>query len=141
MKTRLNSQLPTGLCLRFYYSTRIFTSRELQVECGVLNSIGRGVFIGVPGAITSLIKSEIRQLLAGRPSHVVGLPWGSASTDSRPWVTFLHLLETHGRLQSRADRPPTGPTRQWPLHTASSCQVHSSGDTNFGRIPHFHVIS
>jgi hypothetical protein len=38
----------------------------------VLNSIGRGVFIGVPGAVTDLIKSVIRQVLADRPSHVAG---------------------------------------------------------------------
>jgi hypothetical protein len=46
-----------------------------------------------------------------------------------------------GRLGSLAGRPPTGPTRQWPLHTASSCQVHYRGDTYFGRIPYFIVIS
>jgi hypothetical protein len=53
-----------------------------------------------------------------------------AITDSNRRVPFYYLLEsittkeTHGRLQSGADRPPTGPTRQWPLHVASSCQVH-----------------
>jgi hypothetical protein len=39
-----------------------------------------------------------------------------------------------------AGQPPTGPTHQWPLHTASSYQVYSWGDTYFGRIPNFLVI-
>jgi hypothetical protein len=95
------------------------------------NSIGRGVFIGVRGAITDLIKSVTCQVMAGRP-------WSVASTNSRPCVPFYCLLEsvtakeTHRRLQSGAgrlgslvSRPPTGPTCPWPLHTASSCQVHS----------------
>jgi hypothetical protein len=64
----------------------------------------QGVFIGVPGAITDLIKSVIRQVLVSQPSHMAGRPWGAASTDSRPRVTFHYLLkslttkETHGRL-------------------------------------------
>jgi hypothetical protein len=53
----------------------------------VLNFIGRGVFIGVPGAVTDLIKSVIHQVLAGRPRHV-------ASIDSRPRVSFHYLLES-----------------------------------------------
>jgi hypothetical protein len=59
--------------------------------------------------------------------------------------TYLLYLE---RLQSGADWPgslagwpPTGPTCQWPLHTASSCQVHSGGDTYFVTISYFLVIS
>jgi hypothetical protein len=55
---------------------------------------------------------------------------------------------THDRLQSGADQPgslagqpPPGPTGQWPLHTASSYQVHSQGDTYFSGIPIFLVIS
>jgi hypothetical protein len=54
----------------------------------------QGVFIRVLGAITDLIKSVIRQVLAGRPSHVAGQPWGAASTNSRPRVPFHHLLES-----------------------------------------------
>jgi hypothetical protein len=113
----------------------------------------QGVFIGVPGAITDLIKSVIHQVLAGWPSHMAGRPSSAASTNSRPWVPFHRLLEsvitkeTHGRLQSGAGRPgslagqpPTGPTRQWPLHTTSSCQVYSQGDTYFCRVPNFLVI-
>jgi hypothetical protein len=114
----------------------------------------QGVFIGVPGAITDLIKLVTCQVLAGHPSHVVCQPWSIVSTDSRPRVPFCHLLEsitakeTHGRLQSGAGRlgslvgrPPTRPSCQWTLHMASSCQVHSWGDTYFGRIPYFLVIS
>jgi hypothetical protein len=104
------------------------------------------VFIGVLGAITNLIKSVIHQVLTGRPSS-------TASTDSRPRVPFHRLLErvtakeAHRRLQSGASQPgslagqpPTGPTHQWPLHMASSCQVYSQGDTYFGRIPNFLII-
>jgi hypothetical protein len=88
-----------------------------------VNSIGKGVFIEVPGAITDLIKSETCQVLVGQPSHVAGQPWSAASTNSRSRVPFYRLLEritakeTHGRLQggagqpgSLAGRPPTGPT-------------------------------
>jgi hypothetical protein len=114
----------------------------------------QGVFIGVLGAITDLIKLVIHQVLAGRPSHMAGKPWGVASTNSRTWGPFHCLLDsvtakdTHGRLQSGASRsgslagwPPTRPTHQWPLHPACSCQVYSRGDTYFGRITHFIVIS
>jgi hypothetical protein len=52
------------------------------------------------------------------------------------------MKPTHERLQSGVDRlgslavrPPPGPTGWWPLHTTSSCQVHSRGDTYFGGIP------
>jgi hypothetical protein len=55
---------------------------------------------------------------------------------------------TRERLQSGADRPgglasrpPPGLTSQWPLHTVSLCQVYSQGDTYFGGIPNFLVIS
>jgi hypothetical protein len=102
-----------------------------------MNTISRGV-IRVPGAITDLIKSVTCQVLAGQPSHVAGWSWSAASTDSMTRVPFCRLLESvttkenHERLQSGADRPPTGPTRQCPLHVASSCQVHFLGDTYFG---------
>jgi hypothetical protein len=112
-----------------------------------------GLFVGVQG-VTSLIKSVTGQVLAGWPSHVVGRPLSVSSTDFKPRVPFYWLLESvtakesHGRLQSGADRPgslvsqpPIGPTCQWPLHMASSYQVHFRGDTYFGRIPHFLVIS
>jgi hypothetical protein len=47
----------------------------------VLNSIARGVFIGVLGVVTDLIKSVIHQVLAGRLRHVAGQPSSTASTD------------------------------------------------------------
>jgi hypothetical protein len=81
-------------------------------------------------------------------------PPSPASTDFKLWIPCYRLLEsvpvnqTHKRLQSGADwlgslagQPPPGPTGQWPLHNASSCQVHSCGDTYFGGIPIFLVIS
>jgi hypothetical protein len=46
-----------------------------------LNSIGKGVFIGVHGGVTNLIKSVTRQVLAGRPSHVASRPLSLASTN------------------------------------------------------------
>jgi hypothetical protein len=78
-----------------------------------MNSTDKGVFIGVLGAITDLIKSVIRKVLAGRPSHVAGRLWVLASTDSKLRVPFHHLLEnvttkeTHRWLQSGAGRPTT----------------------------------
>jgi hypothetical protein len=55
---------------------------------------------------------------------------------------------THERLHSGASQPGglaswprPGPTGQWPLHTSSSCQLHSKGDTYFGGILIFLVIS
>jgi hypothetical protein len=99
-----------------------------------------GVFIGVQGGVTDFIKSVTRQVLAGRlPSPV--------STDFKLRIPCYRLLEsvpvkqTHERLQSGAGQPPPGPTSQWPLHTASSYQVHSCGDTYFGGIPIFLLIS
>jgi hypothetical protein len=95
-----------------------------------LNSISRGVFIGVLGVVTDLIKSVICQVLAGQPSHVASQPSRVSSTDSRPQVPFHRILEsvtakkTHRGLQSGAGRPPTRPTSPWPLHTASSGQVY-----------------
>jgi hypothetical protein len=52
----------------------------------VLISTGRGVFIGVQGGVTDMVKSVIHQVVAGQPSHVASRPCGSASTD------FLHRL-------------------------------------------------
>jgi hypothetical protein len=83
--TQLDSRHLIGLRLHFYYKTGTFSSGEPQVGCGVLNSIGRGAFIGVSGAITDLIKSEIHQVLAGRP-------WSVTCTDSRCQVPFYRLL-------------------------------------------------
>jgi hypothetical protein len=93
-----------------------------------------------------LIKSVTCQVLVGRSSHVAGRPPSLASTDFKLQISCYCLLErvpvkqTRERLQSRASRPPLGPTSQWPLHTAFLCQVHSCGDTYFGGIPIFLVI-
>jgi hypothetical protein len=100
-----------------------------------------------------LIKSVTCQVLVGQPSHVVGRSPSPASTDFKLQIPYYRLLEsvpkkqTCERLQSGADRPgtwadqpPPGPTGQWLLHTASSCQVHSRGGNYFGGIPIFLVI-
>jgi hypothetical protein len=68
-----------------------------------MNSIDRGVFIRVLGAITDMIKSVIHQVLAGQL-------WSVAATHSRPRVPFHRLLESvttkeaHRRLQSVASQ-------------------------------------
>jgi hypothetical protein len=98
-----------------------------------------------------LIKLVTRQVLAGRPSHMAGWPPSPSSIDFKLWISSYHLLESvpmkqtcemlqsgAGRLGSLAGRPPTG---QWPLHTTSLCQVHSCGDTYFGGILIFLVVS
>jgi hypothetical protein len=124
-----------------------FISGELQVEYVDLVSTGRGVFIGVQGWVTDLVKSITCQVVAGWPSHMADRSWISASTDLQLGIRLYRLLEsvivkpTHDRLQGGADRPPPGPTSQRPLDTASSCQVHPRGDTYLGGIPNFLVIS
>jgi hypothetical protein len=122
--------------------------------CVALISTGRGVFIGVQGGVTDLVKSVTRQVVAGRHSHVAGRPWSLASTDIQLRIPLYCLLEsvtakpTRRRLQGGDDRlggltgrPPPGTTSQWPLHTTSSCQVHPQGDAYFGGFPNFLVIS
>jgi hypothetical protein len=52
----------------------------------VLISTGRGVFIGVQGGVTDLVKSVTHQVVADRPRHVADRLGGLASTD------FLHRL-------------------------------------------------
>jgi hypothetical protein len=113
-----------------------------------------GVFIGVQGGVIDLVKLVTCQVVAGRPSHMVDRPWSSASTDLQLRIPLYRLLEsvtaklTRERLQGGVRRsrglagwPPPRPTGQWPLHTASSCQVLPRGDTYFGGIPNFLVIS
>jgi hypothetical protein len=62
-----------------------------------LISTGRGVFIGVQGGVTDLVKSVTRQVVAGRP-------WSLASTDLQLGIPLYRLLEsvtaksTHERL-------------------------------------------
>jgi hypothetical protein len=78
----------------------------------------QGVFIGVQGGVTDLIKLVTRQVLVGRPSHVAGQPPSPASTDFKLQIPCYHLLEsvlmkqTHERLQSGAGRTAT-PFAHW----------------------------
>jgi hypothetical protein len=93
-----------------------------------------------------LIKLVTCQVVAGRP-------WSSVSTDLQLGIPLYRLLDsvttkpTHERLQGGAGqlgglagRPPPEPIGQWPLHNASSCQVHPRCETYFGGIPNFLVI-
>jgi hypothetical protein len=122
--------------------------------CVALNFTSRGVFIGVQIGVTDLVKSVTHQVVANWPSHVASWPWSLACTNLQLGISLYRLLEsvaakpTRERLQGVADRPgglagwpPSGPTGQQPLHTASSCQVHSQGDTYFGGILNLLVIS
>jgi hypothetical protein len=74
----------------------------------------RGVFIGLNGTSTDLERSVWRQVVARRPSHVVGRLGGAASTDSgfssscrhvatKAWVELPQTLA--GRPRSRAGKP------------------------------------
>jgi hypothetical protein len=122
--------------------------------CVILISTGRWLFIGVQGGVTDLVKSVRRHVVANRRCHVAGQPWSSASTDLKLGIPLYRILKsdtlksTRERMQGRAGppgglagRPPPEPTGQWPLYTASSCQVHPRGDTYFDEIPNFLVIS
>jgi hypothetical protein len=85
-------------------------------------STDRGLFIGVQGGVTDLVKSVTCQVVAGRPSHMADRPWSSASTDLQLGIPLYRLLEsvtvkrTRERLQGGASRsgglagrPPLGP--------------------------------
>jgi hypothetical protein len=50
LERRLDSRLPIGLCLCFYYSTGTFTSEELQEECGMCEFYRGDPYIGVEGS-------------------------------------------------------------------------------------------
>jgi hypothetical protein len=120
----------------------------------VLISTGRGLFIGVQGGVTNLVKLVTHQMVAGWPSHMAEHPRAPASNDFQLQNSYYRLFEsvtvklTCERLQNGAaragclvgQRPPRA-TSQGPLYTTSSCQVHSRGDTYFGVIPNFLVIS
>jgi hypothetical protein len=82
-----------------------------------LISTSRGVFIGVQGGVTDLVKLVTHQVVAVRPSHVADHPCGSASTD------FLHRLglpllietcvhEAVGQINIKPGRPAT-PWAHW----------------------------
>jgi hypothetical protein len=79
--------------------------------CVALISTGRGVFIGVQGGVTDLVKSVTCQVVAGRP-------WSLASTDFQLEIPLYRLLGSvtvkpiHERLQGGADWPAT-PWAHW----------------------------
>jgi hypothetical protein len=115
--------------------------------CVALISTDRGVFIGVQGGVTNLVKSVTCQVVAD-------WSWSLASTDLELGILPYRFLESvtvklsRERLQGGAGlpgglagRPPPGPNIQQPLQTTSSCQVHPRGDTYFGEILNFLVIS
>jgi hypothetical protein len=60
----------------------------------VLISTCRGVFIGVQGGVTDLVKSVTHQVVIGRNSHVAGRPCGSSSTDILDNVDLPLLMWT-----------------------------------------------
>jgi hypothetical protein len=108
----------------------------------VLISTGRGVFIGVQGGVTDLVKSVTHQVVAGQPygsaSTALALSFSCRHVYTKPRAKLTYNLA--GRPGDLDGRPPPRPTSQRPLHTASSCQVHPRGDTYFGRIPNLLVI-
>jgi hypothetical protein len=77
-----STRLLIGLCLRYYYKTKTFTSGELKVMCVILISTSRGVFIGVQGGITDLVKSVTRQVV---PTDIATWPTGHGV---QPPLTF-----------------------------------------------------
>jgi hypothetical protein len=79
-----------------------------KVVCVALISTSRGVFIGVQGEVTNLVKLVTCQVVVGRPSHMAGRPWSLASTDLQLGIPLYHLLEgvtakpTRERMQGGA---------------------------------------
>jgi hypothetical protein len=75
-----------------------------EVVSVALISNGSGVFIGVQGGVTNLVKSITRQVVAGQP-------WSSASTDLQLGIPLYRLLEsvtakpTRERLQGGTGHP------------------------------------
>jgi hypothetical protein len=93
----------------------------------VLFSTGRGVFIGVHGGVTDLVKLVTHQVVAGWPSHVAGRPCGSASTDflhhhGLPLLVLTHVHEVVGQTDTKPGRLAMGfcrPTTHWAHWSAS----------------------
>jgi hypothetical protein len=56
--------------------------------------MGRGVFIGVQGGVTDLVKLVTRQVVVGRPSHMAGRAWAPSSTDFWLRIPCYHLFES-----------------------------------------------
>jgi hypothetical protein len=68
----------------------------------VFISTGRGgVFIGLQGGVTDLVKSVSHQVLARLPSHVAKRPWGPASTDFQLQIPCYRILESVAVKSSR----------------------------------------
>jgi hypothetical protein len=65
---------------------------ESQNVVCVLISTSRGVFIGVQGGVTDLVKSVTHHVLARHPSHVADRPCGLASTDFLHWLGLSLLV-------------------------------------------------
>jgi hypothetical protein len=84
----------------------------------------------------------------GQLAKEFGLHQPSAWDSPAPHLGECHR-EANPREAIRWGRPTRGfgqsatprPTGQRPLHTASSCQVHPRGDTYFGGISNFRIIS
>jgi hypothetical protein len=102
----------------------------------VLISTSRGVFIGVQGGVTDLVKSVTHQVVADRSSHVAGQPCGSACTD------FLHCLglpllvhtcvhDAMGQINIKLGQPARGFSRlstSWAHWSAAFAHcLHMSG--------------
>jgi hypothetical protein len=118
-----------GILHRLSYWTRWLL--ELQIRLLLLH-------IQSSCLLLTVLRLKTRHVVADRPSYVVRRPRCPASTDFLLRIPCYRLLEsvivkpTHERLQSGvewpgglAGWPPPRPTGQRPLHTASSCQVHS----------------
>jgi hypothetical protein len=79
----------------------------------ILISTGRGVFIGVQGEVTDLVKSVTRKVVVGRRSHVAGLPCGLASTNflhrlGIPFLVWTRVHEAAGQTDIKLGRPARG---------------------------------
>jgi hypothetical protein len=126
---RLDSWLPTGFHLRYYSKPEPLQVKNYKVVSVALISTGRGIFIGVQGWVTDLVKSITRQVVAGQPSHVAGWPWSLASIDLQLRIPLYHLLEsvtvkpTRERMQGGAGRPAM-PWAHWSV-TFAHCLLVS----------------
>jgi hypothetical protein len=83
-------------------------------KCGVCVSTftSRGIFIGPWGSSTDLAEVVNHDVVAGRPSHVVGWPMSLASTDflhhhSLSLHEWTRVLEVLVRTDSKVGRPDT----------------------------------
>jgi hypothetical protein len=76
-----------------------------------------------------LVQLVTRHVVAARSSHVAGQPQDLASTNFQLWIPCYRLLES-------VTMKPI-----YERYIASTCQVHSRGDTYFGGIPNLLVIS